>query len=222
MAYFTPDFAAFLRELEKCNNKEWFDANRSRYEESVREPFFRFVAEVIEKVSAVDPAVDISPKEAIFRINRDIRFSKDKRPYKTSVSAVITPGGRKTMHVPGLYLELRAREIRVYGGAHMLDTAGLLAVRRAIAVDPKRFRELVSAKAFTERYGEVLGGKHKRIPPEFREVAEQEPLMANKQFYYFAKLKPALLTDDSLIAEIMECYNAGRGVMHFLRAALGG
>ncbi|HNR54889.1 MAG TPA: DUF2461 family protein, partial [Flavobacteriales bacterium] len=86
MAWFTNDFNDFFKDLAKNNNKEWFDANRKRYEASVKEPFTAFVAEAIKRIGKHDKAVRIEPKEAIFRINRDIRFSKDKTPYKLNAS----------------------------------------------------------------------------------------------------------------------------------------
>ncbi|MCB0770562.1 MAG: DUF2461 family protein, partial [Flavobacteriales bacterium] len=80
MAHFTSDFNQFYKDLAKNNNKEWFDANRKRYEMSVKKPFLDLVSAVIAKVGKVDKNVRIEAKEAIFRINRDIRFSKDKTP----------------------------------------------------------------------------------------------------------------------------------------------
>jgi hypothetical protein len=103
MTCFTTDFNAFFMDLAKNNNKEWFDANRKRYESSVKKPFHAFVGEAIQRIGKLDRTVAIEPKEAIFRINRDIRFSKDKTPYKLSCSAIISPAGRKDHAVPGLY-----------------------------------------------------------------------------------------------------------------------
>ena len=97
MAYFTKDFTKFLKDLEKNNNREWFNENKKRYEESVKEPFYNFIDEMIMRINAIDNNVAIQPKDAIFRIYKDVRFSKDKLPYKTQVSAVISPGGRKDM-----------------------------------------------------------------------------------------------------------------------------
>ena len=85
MAWFTSDFNTFFKDLARNNNKEWFDANRKRYEASMKQPFESFTTEVIKRVAKHDKSVKIGPKEAIFRINRDIRFSKDKTPYKTGV-----------------------------------------------------------------------------------------------------------------------------------------
>ena len=89
MAWFEKEFIAFFLELEVNNHKEWFHENKKRYEQYVKEPFYNFVAEMIKRINKDDPSIAIEPKEAIFRINRDIRFSKDKQPYKNYYHALV-------------------------------------------------------------------------------------------------------------------------------------
>src|SRR5690349_8634042 len=101
MPYFKKDFVDFFKELSKNNSADWFAANRKRYEQSVKEPFAQFVGEVIRQVQKIDPEVKIKPGDAITRINKDIRFSKDKTPYNTHVGAVISKAGKKDKSVPG-------------------------------------------------------------------------------------------------------------------------
>jgi uncharacterized protein (TIGR02453 family) len=94
MVYFEKDYFEFFKELAANNHKEWFDVNRSRYHSSVKEPFDKFIADLITEVHKIDKKIEIAPKDAIFRINRDIRFSKDKTPYKLNRSAIISPRQR--------------------------------------------------------------------------------------------------------------------------------
>ena len=101
MAFFTRDFIDFFKELSADNKKEWFDLNRKRYETSIKRPFAEFVQEMVDRIRADDPAVDISTKDAIFRINRDIRFSNDKTPYKTYMAALVSANGKKDKGTPG-------------------------------------------------------------------------------------------------------------------------
>ncbi|MFN3875208.1 MAG: DUF2461 domain-containing protein, partial [Flavobacteriales bacterium] len=183
MAWFTPDFNRFFKDLAKNNRKEWFDANRDRYERSVKQPFEAFVAEAIGRIAAHDKSMAIAPKDAIFRINRDIRFSKDKAPYKLEASAIISPAGRKDHGIPGLYFALGPESVKFYGGCYMPDKERLQAIREAIAKDGKGFRRVIEAKPFKERFGMVQGEANKVLPPEFRPHAAHEPLIANKQFY---------------------------------------
>ena len=194
MAWFTNDFNAFFKDLARNNNKEWFDANRKRYEASVKKPFEVFVAEAIKRIGKHDKTVRIEPKEAIFRINRDIRFSKDKTPYKLNTSAIISPAGRKDHATPGIYFELGPESVKFYGGAYQPEKEQLERIRTAIMRDPKGFRKTIENKAFTAMFDGVLGDANKVLPVEFKEAAKKEPLIANKQFYVGAEL-PAKLVD---------------------------
>ena len=222
MPYFTKDFIDFFKELEKNNSKVWFDENRKRYETSVKKPFYAFTDEMIGRINANDPDVNIMAKDAVMRVNRDIRFSKDKTPYNTTYGAMISKSGRKDKSDPGIYIQFSAKKIALYGGCYMPDKDGLLNIRNTIAQDPKAFTALVNHKKFKEVYGEILGDKHKRIPKEFVETAEKVPLIANKQFYYGTDLDSKLITDDSLPEKIMDCWKAAEPMMNFLKKALKG
>lgn len=208
MTWFTKDYNQFFKELAANNNKEWFDANRKRYENSVKEPFKAFVTEVIKQVQTHDERVNIEPKDAIFRINRDIRFAKDKTPYKLNFSAIVSPGGRKDMSTAGIYFELGPENMKIYGGAYMPDKGQLLKIRTGIMDDHKAFRRTIDGKAFSSLFGTVHGEKNKIIPKEFKAFLDKEPLMANKQFYVEAELPPKWVTDPKLMEKLMEHYVA--------------
>ncbi|MFQ5630205.1 MAG: DUF2461 domain-containing protein [bacterium] len=221
MRYFTPGFLEFFEELAKNNDKPWFEANKKRYIASVKEPFEAFIGEMIARVSADDPAVAITPKDAIFRIYRDVRFSKDKTPYKTHVGAVISAGGRKDMSNPGRYLQLDAEFVRIYGGLHMPDSKQLYALRQTITNKLDEFNALLNDKDFKEKFGMISGEQHKRVPKEFEAAATKQPLIKNKQFYYFAKLDPKTVLDPKLPEIVMVHYFAGKKMNTFLRKAIG-
>lgn len=216
MSYFTRDLPKFLKDLAKNNDREWFKSQKPRYEEKVKEPFERFVHALIDAMHAVDKNIMITPKEAIFRIYRDTRFSKDKTPYKTQVSAIVSPGGRKDMSSPGLYVQISDKDVRAYSGMYMCDSKSLQAMRERIASEPKKFKRLYSAKAFKAYFGEIHGERNKRIPKEFRDLAEQEPLLYNKQFYYFSKLPHKQLYEKDLIKQLVKRYKAAMPMTHFL------
>lgn len=220
MTWFSPDFNQFFIELAPNNNKEWFDANRKRYEKSVKEPFEAFVAEVIFQVAKLDPSVQITPREAIFRINRDVRFSKDKTPYKSRMSAVVAAGGRKDHSTGGIYFELGPENVAFYGGQHMPDREQLQHIREHIAGNLSTFRKLRSDKTFVERFGEVQGERNKILPKEFKPVLETEALIANKRFYFVAELAPELVSSPKLLEVLMAHYKAMKPMNDFLAAAL--
>lgn len=210
MAWFEKEFIHFFEELEKNNNREWFHGNKKRYEKYVKAPFQDFVAGMIQRIAADDPLYAIDPKDAIFRINRDIRFSADKRPYKTAASAIISPGGRKNFNTPGIYIEFKAAGIQFYGGAHHIEKDQLERVRQRIAGQPQEFNKIISSKDFVKYFKEVLGEKNKRLPKELQDAAEKQPLIFNKNFYFGKKLAADLLLKDELPDAIFELYKAGK------------
>lgn len=204
MAWFTPDFNKFFKDLARNNRKEWFDDNRERYETSVKKPFENFVAEAIARIAKHDKTAAITAKDAIFRINKDIRFSKDKTPYKLEASAIISPAGRKDHSVPGIYFAFGPEAVKFYGGCYQPEKEQLLAIRQAIMKDGKGFRKAISGKPFMTLFKHVQGEANKVLPPEFKAHAAKEPLIANKQFYVGAELPAKLVSDSELMETLMD------------------
>lgn len=113
MKYFTDDFAKFFKDLAKNNHKEWFHENKKRYESSVKYPFTLFLKDLITEIQKFGTALDIEPKDCILRINKDIRFSKDKTPYNLHYTAFISKDGKKDKSIPGLFLRFSPEEIGI-------------------------------------------------------------------------------------------------------------
>lgn len=221
MAWFTADFNSFFKELAKNNNKEWFDANRKRYETSVKEPFTAFVTEAIARIAEHDKAVRIEAKEAIFRINKDIRFSKDKTPYKLEASAIISPAGRKDHATPGIYFAFGPEAVKFYGGAYQPEKDQLEMIRTAILRDGRGFRKVIDAKPFKALFKNgVQGEANKVLPAEFKAAAVKEPLIANKQFYVGAELPSKQVADPKLMDVLMDHYLAMCPFNFWLAAAM--
>lgn len=207
MTILKKDFVDFYKELAANNNKDWFDLNRKRYEESVKKPFAAFVQDFINEMAKSNPVYkELTASECIFRINRDIRFSKDKTPYKLFSSAVISPNGKKSDSVHGIYFELNPEAVRVYGGIYEIDKERLMQVREGIAGHLKEFRSIIDSKAFVSTFGEILGDKNKIIPAEFKEAAQKEPLLFNKQFYVMCEFPADLITSPDLLKTLRNCY----------------
>lgn len=221
MAYFTEGFIEFFRRLSRQNTRAWYHAHKGDYEQFVKRPFEEFVGEMIHRLAADDPSIVIEPKEAIFRLARDIRFSKDKTPYKTFVAAAIGPGGRKGMQLPGLYLQFGAAGVTIAGGLYQPDRASLLKIRRAIVHDGERLARALRGKRFKELFGELRGARNKRLPPEFARVVDKHPFVANKQFYYYAAYNdPTMLLRSDLADFVMRHHRTGAKVNAFLKAAV--
>ncbi len=214
--FFKQDFLHFFMELAPNNHKDWFDINRKRYETSIKEPFKHFVTHIIQELSKKDPAFkELEAKDCIFRINRDIRFSKDKQPYKLQVSAIVTPGGKKSREVNGVYFELGPEKLRVYGGIFDIDKEDLMLVREGIAKDLEGFKKAYTDPKFVETFGELIGNKNKIIAKDLKEAAAKEALIFNKQWYFYTEFEPETILSDNLDQIILDCYDAGRPVENF-------
>lgn len=222
MAYFTEDFNEFFKELAANNHKDWFDSNRTRYKNEIKEPFENFIADLIGELSKYDPSLKgLDPKKTIFRINRDIRFSKDKSPYKLNRSAAISKGGKKDRAGAGLYIQLGPENVALAGGAYEMDKDQLISLRTYIAAKPKAFRKAIESKDFIKHYGELRGEENKRLPnKELNQAAEKEPMIFKKQMYYWAEMSPDLVSSDRLMPTIIEYFQAAKPVREFLREAL--
>ncbi len=217
MRYFNDSFINFFNELSANNNKAWFDEHRKVYEKEVKKPFASLVQEMINRINKHESEVQIKPSEAIMRINKDIRFSKEKIPYNTHVGANISKFGKKDKSYPGFYFQLSPRGIMIYGGIYMVDTKKLQSIRHYISDHLKAFSEAYSDPLFIKTYKKIAGEQNKRIPKEFQEIVKKEPLVANKQFYYSTELPQTVITSEQLPEKLMACYLAGRNMSDFLR-----
>jgi len=222
MVYFSKDFNEFFKELAANNNKDWFDENRTRYKNTIKEPFENFIADLIDELSKHDPELKgIDPKRTIFRINRDIRFSKDKSPYKLNRSAAISKGGKKDRAGAGIYIQLGPEMVALAGGAYEMHKDQLMKLRNYIANNRKAFRKAIESDEFQEYYGEIRGEVNKRLPnKELTEAAEKEPLIYKKQMYYWTELSPDFVHSKKLIPTVVEYFRAAKPVREFLRKAL--
>jgi len=220
MPYFEKDTLKFLKQLEKNNNREWFNDNKQRYIDHIKEPFELFIGDLIEALQPHFEGLHIAPKDAIFRIYRDVRFSKDKSPYKNKISAIVSPGGRKDKTMPGIYIEISAKEMRIYSGLYQLDTKQLYNVRSHISHNLEEFDGLINTAKYKAEFGELRGQKNKRIPKEFEEDALTQPLLYNKQFYFFTIWPSESIFEENIIKKIIKAYAVAQPVSEFLYEGL--
>ncbi len=213
---------AWLRELSENNTRPWFQANHDRYERDVRAPFVELVEELIYRLRELDPEIPMEPRDAIFRIARDVRFSRDKSPYKPWLAAAVAAGGRRTGRAPGFYFAVRCDGIEVGGGLYQPDPELVPRIRRFIAREGERLKRALRSKAYRAWFGgELLGDRNKRLPAELAAAAAQYPWVANRQFYYFAEHHDAShVTRPDLADWLFEHFRAARGVHDFLKEAV--
>lgn len=220
MSYFTKETLNLLKKLKKNNNRDWFNENKPHYIENVKEPFEVFIGDLIDAMNPYFEDLAITPKDAIFRIYRDVRFSKDKTPYKTKVSAIISPGGRKDKIIPGIYLEISPDDMRVYSGLYQLDSKQLFNVRSHISHNMDEFNTLITNSKFVKTFMEIKGEKNKRILKDFEDDAIAQPLLYNKQFYFYTSWPAETIYDKNLIKKITETYTIAQPVSEFLYEGL--
>ena len=221
MPYFTKDYIDFFKELSNNNNRDWFQTNKKRYEKSVKDPFNNFVSALLEELQKDWGPIPWTAKDFVMRIYRDTRFSKDKTPYKDYMAAMVSQYGRKEMTRPGIYLHANHNGVELYTGCYVLEKENLYNVRSKIIENAKQFNALINDSKFKQTYGEVLGDKHKRLPKEFQEAAEKQPLIYNKGFYYCSKLPAKELLSDHLVNKIIANYKVAEDINQFLDSALG-
>lgn len=222
MQYFTEDYNNFFKGLARSNSKDWFDEHRKDYEKHVKKTFYKFLEDLIARIKKdYDPEFDLLVKNAVFRINRDIRFSKDKTPYKLHMGAVVSNGGRKNIQVPGMYIQLGVGELWLGGGMYSPSKESLYKIRQYLTQNPESLDRVLADKIFKKFYGELKGEKNKVLPKEFKEVAKKQPLIFNKQFYYMAEYDDeSLIIRDDFLDWVIEHYEASQKINKWLLVAL--
>ncbi|MCU0627235.1 MAG: DUF2461 domain-containing protein [Gemmatimonadaceae bacterium] len=158
-AGFPPDALRFLRDLAAHNDRTWFEANRPRYEQHLREPMAALVDEMDARLAGFAPEIIGTRKQSMFRIHRDVRFSKDKSPYKTNAACWFfhrdsRGTGQEAVHGgAGFYYQLQPRNCFAGGGVWMPPMPGLKRIRAALTVGHEEFASIVTARRFTARFG---------------------------------------------------------------------
>lgn len=210
----------FLRDLSKNNNKEWFDGNRKRYE-GERKRFIDFVQEVIDTIGRFDPSVaDNQAAKSVFRINRDIRFSKDKTPYKTNFAASIKKGGKHTPYV-GYYLHLQPGEIFAGGGLYAPDPAILKAVRDEIYFCLPEFEKILGNKALVKEFGGLEEiEKLKSAPKGYEKDHPSIPYLQHKHFIISRSFTDAEATAPDFLKKLESLFKAQQPFTDFINRAI--
>lgn len=217
--YFNKEFIQFFSNLRVHNSKEWFDANRGTYEEQVKKPFLHFVADALAILSKYEPVPLPDPKKCIFRINRDIRFSANKTPYKTNVSAIISSASDKSLDIPSFYIDFSDTKLMMGGGAYFIDNKILPNVREYIVNNYDDYLKLIGDKAFKDFYGEIKGEENKRLPSAFKGLENKYPEILKKQFYFMKEFEPTMLLSKDLSAKFEESIKSGIKFNQFLYKA---
>lgn len=222
-SHFEPSLFQFLDELTVNNNRDWFKANKARYEAEVREParaFIRAMGARLAEAESFLTADDRKMGGSLMRIYRDTRFSKDKTPYKTNVGIQFRHAAGKDVHAPGLYLHLSGDEIFCGMGMWRPDKEPLRAIREAIAEAPEDFQAVVDDPAFSAHWR--LGGESlKRAPRGFDKAHPAIDQIKRKDFIAVRDLTVEDVTTPGLVDRVMAAYESAYEFCGYLCAAIG-
>ncbi|MEI6104091.1 MAG: DUF2461 domain-containing protein [Methanothrix sp.] len=218
MTQFTPIFA-FLRDLRENNNHEWFAAHRPEYDHA-KALFEDFIQGLIFRFDAVEPLGDLAAKDAIFRIHNDMRFAKNKPPYKNHFSAVLAPGGRHSLRLP-YYIHIMPGGSILAGGAHMPTSADLQAIRAAIVEDPGPIKKVIEAPEFQKYFGEVSGEMLKTAPRGYAPDQPQIELLRHKQFLVVHQLSDERVLEPDFADHALQVFAAMKPFFDYLQPLVG-
>lgn len=217
-----PSTIRFLKELKKNNNREWFEQNRKQYE-AAKEDFAQLVQTIIDKFAKKDEDIaHLKAKDCTFRINRDIRFSKDKSPYKTNMGASINKGGKKIMSA-GYYFHLEPGNSFVGGGLYMPMPEDLKKVRQEIDYSFEEFSEIVGSKKFKSVYGDLDRSAEHSLsrPPKGYDINNPAvEYLKLKSFIAMTGVPDAALTDNNLVKKITDAFEALMPLIKFMHRAM--
>ena len=221
--HFTPEIFEFLLDLRANNDREWFKANNDRYERHVKEPLLRFIEDFGAPLSSISPHFVADARAnggSMFRIYRDVRFSKDKSPYKTQAAAHFRHEAGKSAHAPGFYLHLAPGEVGAGVGTWRPATPALTRIRNAIVDDPEGWREASKDSEFLSVFS-IVGESLKRAPrgfdPNHRDLRD----LKRKDHIAWADFDDEEVTAPGFLEEFASVCQQAIPYMRFLTASVG-
>ena len=220
--HFGQDLFRFLEDLRANNTREWFQANKDRYVRDVKEPAQAFIADFAPHLAKISPHFRSDPRPvggSLFRIYRDVRFSKDKSPYKTHAGLHFRHKAGKDAYTPGFYLHLEPHGCFAGVGLWHPDGPTLKKIRERVAQKPEVWRKAVEDPAFARSYT-VEGDRLKRPPKGFDPDHELVEILKFKDFTGMSKLTQKQVTSTGFIEEFARLCQAGGSLVKFICDAL--
>jgi uncharacterized protein (TIGR02453 family) len=218
MNYIEPLFD-FLTNLKANNQKTWFEANKATYQD-LRSQFSTTIKELHPLLTAFDAGLaQVEPAKCLFRINRDIRFSKDKSPYKTQFSAYLASGGSQS-EMAGYYLHLEPENSFLGGGMYMPQNPALKKIRQEIDYNANEFLSIVKNPTFVHYFGEVQGEKLKNVPTGYEKDHKLAAYLKLKGFFVTHNLADQELKSKDALHHIANAFRAMYPLNEFLNKAI--
>jgi uncharacterized protein (TIGR02453 family) len=218
-----PSTLKFLKDLQKNNNKPWFDAHRKQYEDA-KTDFASFIQTIIDKHGKKDESIaHLKAKETTFRINRDVRFSKDKSPYKNNIGAYMARGGKKSIF-GGYYFHCQPGRCFTGGGLWMPMPPELSKVRQEIDYNFSDFKKIIGTKKFKSIYGDLSRNAEyvlTRVPKGYEADNPAAEYLKLKSFVAMTPLKESDLTSKDLVKKTVASFEALQPLLEFINESLG-
>lgn len=210
---------SFLTDLSQDNNKVWFEANRFRYEEA-RNELIEIIDQVIKPLAIIDPTIgQLDAKRYMFRINRDLRFSKNKLPYKKNMGAYIAKGSKGNGNV-GYYIHLEPGQSFIGGGFYAPLPELLRAVRSEVYFNAEEFKAIIYDPKFVSMFGHLMDEKLIKVPKGFPADFPDVELLKYKHYVVSRSFSPELMETADIVSFIFETFQQMVPFISFLNRAV--
>lgn len=212
----------FLKQLKKNNNKPWFDAHRNAYEDA-KQDFNKLVTDIIAGIGKWDSTLaGLTAKDCTFRINRDVRFSKDKSPYKTNMGGSFNSSGKKFELAAGYYFHLEPGKSFIGGGLYMPASPALIKIRQEIDYNFDEWKKIVESKLFKTTFSKGVEGIEylSRPPKGYTDNNPAIHYLKMKSFIVSQPIADKELTDQQLTKKITSVFKTMKPFIDFLNQAL--
>ena len=217
---FTPDTLKFLRALKRNNDRDWFRARRDEYDRHVRNPMIAVIDQLAHDFRTFAPEIVASPKLSLYRVYRDTRFSEDKTPLKTHISATFRWRDLPKGECAGLYLEVDPRWVWMGGGFYAPETAHLVPIREHIAATHPRLHRIVRTSAFAKAVGALDGERMTRVPRGYPKDHPAADYLRHRSFLAGCEFPPDFATSAKFYPTVLATYRAIMPLVRFLNEPL--
>jgi uncharacterized protein (TIGR02453 family) len=217
---FTRKTLAFLRALKRNNDREWFRARKTEYEQHVRGPMVVLLDQLANDFRAFAPDLVSEPRVSLFRIYRDTRFSSNKQPLKTNVAAHFPSRRFRKGEGAGLYVEVAPQWVWIGGGIYRPEPAELYAIRARIATDHRRLHRVVTSPAFKKTFGGMSGDQLTRVPRGYPKDHPAADYLRHKQFLGFREYPAEFALSPRFYPELVKVFTALTPLVNYLNDAI--
>ncbi|MDH5354626.1 MAG: DUF2461 domain-containing protein [Gammaproteobacteria bacterium] len=216
---FTTKFLEFFKALAKNNNRQWFNEHKADYQQSVVHPMLDFIEAMAPRLKKISPhfIADARPRGgSLFRIYRDMRFSKDKIPYKLHAACQFRHELGKDAHTAGFYVHLSQEEAVFGGGIWLPPNEELFKIRNTIVDNPNEWNRIKTNPKVKDLFGGIQGDGLKRPPRGFDPEHQHIEDLKRKSFFLMRNEKPDIILGDGFIDEVEATFKAAKPLMEYI------